>query len=101
MEAWIHHEPIELAKQKFNNVLHIWGLKHNLNYAVVRLQILGRILEDLDRDFPDIDKSYPVLLAEARELYKDQRDHYLGILSKDKPKERKNGKSKKLRPTTN
>jgi hypothetical protein len=101
MEAWIHTEPINIAKQKFNNVLHIWGLKHSLNYSIVRTELLGRILGDLDRDFPEIDKSYPVLLAEARALYKDQTDKYLGILSKDKPKERKNGKSKKLRSTTN
>jgi len=101
MEAWIHTEPIDIAKQKFNNVLHIWGLKHSLNYSIVRTELLGRILGDLDRDFPEIDKSYPVLLAEARALYKDQTDKYLGILSKDKPKERKNGKSKKLRSTTN
>jgi len=99
MEAWIHNEEADLVKKKFDNVFHIWGLKHNLNYAIVRLEVLGRILSDLDRDFPDIDKAYPVLLAEARELFKDQSDHYLGILSKDNPKQRKNGKSKKLRPT--
>ena len=101
MEAWIHDESMDEVNQKFKNVFHIWGLKHNLNYAKVRRKVLGRILEDLDRDFPGIDKSYPLLLAEARELYKDQSDHYVGILSKDKPKQRKNGKSKKLRPTTN
>ena len=101
MYGWIHNEPIEEAKEKFDNVFHIWGLKHNLNYAIVRQAVLGRILSDLDKDFPEIDKSYPVLLAEARELFKDKKDYYLGILDSDKPKERKNGKSKKLRPTTN
>jgi hypothetical protein len=101
MVGWIHNEPLDIVKKKFNNVLHIWGLKYNLNYAIVRLQLLGRILEDLDRDFPGIDQSYPVLLAEARELYKDQTDYNLGILTKDTPKQIKNGKSKKLRPTPN
>ena len=101
MYGWIHAEPIETVQEKFNNVFHIWGLKHNLNYAIVRQEVLGRILNDLDQDFPDLDKSYPVLFEEARELYKDQTDHYVGILDSDKPKERKNGKSKKLRPTTN
>lgn len=100
IEGWVHNEPLDEVIKKFNNVLHIWGLKHNLNYAIVRLQVLGRILSDLDRDFPGIDESYPVLLAEARELYKDQSDHYIGILTKDTPKKKKDGKSKKLRPAT-
>jgi hypothetical protein len=100
MFGWIHNEPLEEVQRKFKNVFHIWGLKHSLNYAIVRQEVLGRILKDLDEDFPNLDESYPVLLAEARELYKDQNDYYLGTLDSDKPKERKNGKSKKHRPTT-
>ena len=99
MFGWIHAEPIEIVQQKFNNVFHIWGLKHNLNYAVVRREVLGRIFKDLAQDFPELEKSYPILFEEARELYNDQTDYYLGILDSDKPKERKNGKSKKHRPT--
>lgn len=100
MEGWILYEPLEEAKLKFNNVFHIWGLKHNLNHAVVRQEILGRILSDLDQDFPELDKSYPLLMAEVRELYKDQNDYGLGILTTDKLKAPKNGKSKKISPTS-
>lgn len=101
MSGWAHYEDTEIVNKKFDNIFHIWGLKHSLTYGKVRTSILGRILSDLDRDFPNLDKSYPILLAEARELYKDKSDHVIGILSKDNPKEIKNGKSKKLRPTTN
>lgn len=100
MEAWIHHEDSSIITEKFNNVFHIWGLKYNLNIAKIRKEVIGRILSDLDRDFPELDKSYPTLMSEIRALYKDQTDFSLGILSKDKPKKVKNGKSKKLRPTT-
>lgn len=100
MEGWVHYEDIKTVEAKFKNVFHIWGLKHNLNYAEIRRLVLGRIFEDLDRDFPGLDKSYPVLFAEARAIYEDQTDHFVGILSTDKPKKRKNGKSEKLRPTT-
>ena len=99
MDGWIHYDDIEKVKRQFNNVFHIWGLKHNLNLFKIRQEVLGRILSDLDQDFPDLDKSYPVLMAEARAVYADQNDFSLGILSKDKPKKRKNGKSEKLRPT--
>jgi hypothetical protein len=99
MEGWILHEPLEEAKAKFNNVFHIWGLKHCLNPAAVRQEVIGRILNDLDRDFPNLDESYPLLMAEVRELYKDQNDYGLGILIKDKLKAQKNGKSKKISPT--
>lgn len=99
MKGWIHAEPIEKVREKFSEVFHIWGLKHNLNIGVVRKEVLGRILEDLDRDFPGIDQSYPVLLAEARELHKDNSDYFLGIIKTDKPKKKRNGKSEKLRPT--
>jgi hypothetical protein len=100
MHGWIHDEPIDKAQEKFNNVFHIWGLKHNLNYAEVRREVLGRIFNDLDQDFPELEKSYPILFAEAKALYNDKNDYYLGILDSDKPKEIKNGKSKKHRPTT-
>jgi len=100
MEAWLHHEDREIVDQKFKNVFHLWGLKHSLNYAKVRCEVLSKILADLDIDFPNLDASFPVLLAEARALLADQNDYFVGILSKeDKPKKRKNGKSKKLRPT--
>lgn len=96
MEAWILHESLSEARPKFNNTFHIWGLKHNLNYAVVRHDVIGKILSDLDQDFPNLDESYPLLMAEVRELYKDQNDYGLGILIKDKLKAQKNGKSKKI-----
>ena len=92
MYGWIHNESIEEVKEKFDNVFHIWGLKHNLNYAIVRQAVLGRILSDLDQDFPELDKSYPLLMAEVRELYKDQNNYGLGILTTDKLKASKNGK---------
>lgn len=96
MEAWILHESIKEANSKFSNVFHLWGLKYSLNYAVVRQEVLGKILSDLDQDFPHLNEAYPLLMTEVRELYKDQTDYGLGILVKDKLKAQKDGKSKKI-----